>query len=84
MTTQLLRGASPPLRPATPAPADVMAPEGSAQAEASTSGRVDLDHMSGHKRKAEPAELARGAPNRFRIVSQLVIAMKRFQGEAPA
>lgn len=46
------------------------------------SGRVDLDHLSGHKRKAEPGELAKGAPNRFRIVSQLVIAMKRFQGEA--
>ncbi len=45
------------------------------------SRRIDLDHVSGHKRKAEPRELARGASNRFRIVSQLVIAMKRFQGE---
>ncbi|KAK9826421.1 hypothetical protein WJX81_002846 [Elliptochloris bilobata] len=41
---------------------------------------MDADHVSGHKRKAGPEELARTSSNRFKIVSQLVIAMKRFQG----
>jgi hypothetical protein len=74
------RGASPPLRPATPVLADTQVLSGSAK-KASSCSQMEADLVAGQKRKAG-RDLERQPSNRFRIVSQLVIAMQRLQGAA--
>jgi hypothetical protein len=74
------RGASPPLRPATPVLADTQVLSGAAK-KASSCSPMEADQAAGQKRKAG-RDLERQPSNRFRIVSQLVIAMQRLQGAA--
>ena len=72
---------SPPPRPMTPLACDLKLVD-TAHDDASISGRMESDHLSGQKRKAGPGELATKSSNKFKVLGQLVLAMKRFQGAA--